>query len=113
MRSHKGLRGFDDIIARTLSPGIDVTRCKLLAETNRTGRFESKYHITHVGQHRKRVVELQFASRRYTTSIIVDQHRVLLLRIEIGGQEVEAGHRITFRSFVAQRRTRSHANITQ
>ena len=41
MRSHKGLRGFDDIIARTLSPGIDVTRCKLLAETNRTGRFES------------------------------------------------------------------------
>ena len=41
---------FNDVICCHISPGIDVTGCKLLSKSDGTGGFQNKNNITHVGE---------------------------------------------------------------
>ena len=93
----EGLGSLNDVVGRALSPGSDVACSKFLTETNGTAGLASVDHVALCGKHLKGELKLEHFRRRRATTIIIDDKRILLGLIEIGGQEVETSDAVAAR----------------
>ena len=90
MRSDKGLHRTDDIVGGLRAPSIQVVSCEALAVAHGTAWVQRIGYIALSGEHRQVVRRLQLAAQRDRPAVVVDDHRVLLRGVEVGGQVVPA-----------------------
>ena len=90
VRSDKGLHRTDDIVGGLRAPSVQVVSSEALSVAHGTAWVQRIGYIALSGEHRQVVRRLQLAAQRDRPTVVVDDHRVLLRGVEVGGQVVPA-----------------------
>ena len=73
----------DDLIGGLQAPCVHVAGGEFLSEARRSARVQGVDHVSESGVHMHGITHLQRTVRRGSTAIVINDHRIFLIRIEM------------------------------